>query len=154
MTKKQNITVRPVRASDRTGWDELYRGYAAFYKIAQSNEMRDRVWLWLHDVTEESEGLIAEAEDGTLLGLTHFRPFARPLTATTGGFLDDLFVSPAARGLGVADTLIEGVRKIALDRGWSIVRWITAEDNYRGRSVYDRVAVKTGWTTYDIKISK
>ena len=63
MTKKQNITVRPVRASDRTGWDELYRGYAAFYKIAQSNEMRDRVWLWLHDVTEESEGLIAEAED-------------------------------------------------------------------------------------------
>lgn len=154
MTKKQNITVRPVRASDRTGWDELYRGYAAFYKIAQSNEMRDRVWLWLHDVTEESEGLIAEAEDGTLLGLTHFRPFARPLTATTGGFLDDLFVSPAARGLGVADTLIEGVRKIALDRGWSIVRWITAEDNYRGRSVYDRVAVKTSWTTYDIKISK
>ena len=143
MTKKQNITVRPVRASDRTGWDELYRGYAAFYKIAQSNEMRDRVWLWLHDVTEESEGLIAEAEDGTLLGLTHFRPFARPLTATTGGFLDDLFVSPAARGLGVADTLIEGVRKIALDRGWSIVRWITAEDNYRGKSVYDRVAVKT-----------
>ena len=154
MTKKQNITVRPVRPSDRTGWDELYRGYAAFYKIAQSNEMRDRVWLWLHDVTEESEGLIAEAEDGTLLDLTHFRPFAQPLTATTGGFLDDLFVSPAARGLGVADTLIEGVRKIALDRGWSIVRWITAEDNYRGNSVYDRVAVKPSWTTYDIKISK
>jgi len=24
------------------GCDELYRGYAAFYEIAQSNEMRDR----------------------------------------------------------------------------------------------------------------
>jgi GNAT superfamily N-acetyltransferase len=151
---KKNITVRPLKASDRTGWDELYRGYADFYKIAQSNEMRDRVWSWLHDATKESEGLIAEAEDGTLLGLTHFRPFARPLTATTGGFLDDLFVLPAARGLGIAGTLIEGVQTIAFHRGWSVVRWITTEDNHRGRSAYDRVAVKTSWITYDIKISK
>ena len=87
-----------------------------------------------------------------MIGLTHFRPFARPLTATTGGFLDDLFVSPDARGEGVADALIESVRAIASKRGWSIVRWITAEDNYRGRSVYDRVALKTSWITYDIKM--
>ncbi len=32
------------------------------------------------------------------------------------------------------------------------MRWITAEDNYRGRSVYDRVALKTSWITYNIKM--
>ena len=33
-----------------------------------------------------------------------------------------------------------------------MIRWITAEDNYRGRAVYDRVAVKTKWLTYEIKL--
>jgi hypothetical protein len=33
-----------------------------------------------------------------------------------------------------------------------VIRWITAEDNYRARGVYDRVAVRTPWVTYDIKV--
>ena len=151
MTTNKSVTIRPVAMGDRANWDVLYSGYADFYEVAQTDEMRDKVWSWLHDKDAESEGLVAQASDGTLLGLTHFRPFARPLSATTGCFLDDLFVSPDARGLGVADALVEGVRAIATERGWSVVRWITAENNYRGRGVYDRIAQKTQWVTYDIK---
>jgi hypothetical protein len=33
-----------------------------------------------------------------------------------------------------------------------VIRWITADDNYRGRTVYDRVADKTKWLTYEIKL--
>jgi hypothetical protein len=39
-----------------------------------------------------------------------------------------------------------------LRREWSVVRWITAEDNYRARAVYDRLAERTKWITYDIKL--
>ena len=152
MNTRNNLIIRPVEAKDRDAWEILYQGYAKYYKVTQTAEMRDRVWSWLHESTAESEGLVAEAVDSKIIGLTHFRPFARPLSATTGGFLDDLFVLPEARGLGAADALIEGVKNIALERGWSVVRWITAEDNYRGRSVYDRVAAKTNWVTYDIKL--
>ena len=147
-----NVSIRPVQADDRSQWDVLYQGYATFYNVIQTPEMRETVWAWLHDETKESQGLVAVGSDGVLLGLTHFRPFARPLSATMGCFLDDLFVSPEARGLGVADALIEAVRGIAAENGWSVVRWITAENNYRGRGVYDRVAVKTNWVTYDIKL--
>ncbi|MCR6501339.1 GNAT family N-acetyltransferase [Shinella sp. CPCC 101442] len=146
-----NFSIRPVRADDRSQWDTLYQGYADFYKVAQTHEMRETVWSWLLHETKESRGLLAVSPDGKVLGLTHFRPFARPLSATTGCFLDDLFVSPDARGLGVADALIEAVRDVAAENGWSVVRWITAENNYRGRGVYDRVASKTNWVTYDIK---
>jgi hypothetical protein len=31
------------------------------------------------------------------------------------------------------------------------VRWITAEDNARARRLYDRVAQKTHWVTYEIR---
>lgn len=147
-----DYTIRRVEQTDRRQWDGLYQAYADFYRVAQTSAMRDTVWAWLHDDSRETSGLVAEAADGTLLGLAHFRPFARPLSATTGGFLDDLFVDPEARGRGVADALIRRIEAIAKEKGWSVVRWITADNNYRGRGVYDRLATRTNWITYDIKI--
>ena len=38
-------------------------------------------------------------------------------------------------------------------RGWTVIRWITAEDNYRARSAYDRISDRTQWITYEIKIT-
>lgn len=146
------ISVRPVALDDHAQWDTLYQGYATFYKVVQTADMRETVWTWLHDDTKEPRGLVAVHSDGTLAGFAHFRPFARPLSATVGCFLDDLFVDPDARGSGAADALIEGVRAVAESEGWSVVRWITADNNYRGRAVYDRLATKTHWVTYDLKI--
>ena len=37
-----------------------------------------------------------------------------------------------------------------VERGWSIVRWTTADDNYRARAVYDELATRTTWITYDM----
>ena len=147
-----SITIRPVEQNDRAQWNVLYQGYAEFYKVTQTQDMRDTVWSWLFDDAHETEGLVAVDDKGLLIGLTHFRPFARPLSATTGGFLDDLFVTPASRGSGAARLLIEAVAQVGKQRGWSVIRWITAEDNYRARSLYDKVADKTKWATYDIKL--
>jgi ribosomal protein S18 acetylase RimI-like enzyme len=146
------IAVRPLREDDRPDWERLYEGYAAFYKVTQTPKMRHTVWSWIMDPSKEVEGLAAVDDVGTLLGLAHFRPFARPLSATVGGFLDDLFVDPRARGLGVADALLNRLKEEGLRREWSVIRWITAEDNYRARAVYDRLAERTKWVTYDIKL--
>jgi GNAT superfamily N-acetyltransferase len=146
------IAVRPLRDEDRPDWERLYEGYAAFYKVAHTSEMRQRVWSWIMNPSMEVEGLAAINDDGMLVGIAHFRPFARPLSATVGGFLDDLFVEPRARGLGVADALISRLKEEGQRRGWSVIRWITAEDNYRARTVYDRLAERTRWVTYDISL--
>lgn len=146
------MDIRKPREADFTAWSALYAGYAAFYGVAQTDQMRAQVWSWLQDSGHEVQGLVAE-QDGHLLGLAHFRPFARPLSATTGGFLDDLFVDPAARGSGAAAALIAVVRAEGQARGWSVIRWITADDNYRARALYDRVADRTKWVTYDIRLT-
>lgn len=146
------VTIRPVEAGDRAEWDVLYQGYATFYKVEQTGQMRDTVWGWLMDAGHGTNGLVAVGGDGKLIGLTHYRPFASPLRALVNCFLDDLFVDPAARGSGAADALIEGVAEIARQNGWPVVRWITADDNYRGRGVYDRLATRTMWITYDLKV--
>ena len=66
------------------------------------------------------------------------------------GYLDDVFVDPTLRGAGAVDALFSAIAEIATARGWAIVRWTTADDNYRARSVYDRVATRTSWITYDM----
>jgi len=76
---------------------------------------------------------------GRLPGLARFRALARPLSASTGGFLDDLFVDPARAGRG-------------LRRGRTVIRGITAEDNDRARGLYDPLAQRTKWVTCNIKL--
>ena len=55
---------------------------------------------------------------------------------------------PTDRKVALIDALAEEGRR----RGWSVIRWITADDNYRARTSYDRMAVRTMWVTYDRKI--
>ncbi|MDB5523974.1 MAG: putative acetyltransferase [Rhizobium sp.] len=134
----------------RADWDRLYAGYAVYYKVEQTAEMRDRVWGWI------GEGritcLMALDADGKPVGIAHVREFVRPLMSVLGGYLDDLFVDPALRGSGVVDDLFNAAKDLGKQRQWSLIRWITREDNYRARSVYDRLATKTNWTTYDLTL--
>lgn len=146
-----SVTVRPVTPDDRKSWETLYQGYAEFYGVTQTDAMRDTVWQWLHDTAHPVNGFVAEA-NGDLIGLTHYRPFHAPLAAQTRGFLDDLFVNPQARGTGAAQALIDAVSDEGRAQGWAMIRWITADDNYRARGIYDRVATRTGWITYDITL--
>jgi len=146
------MQIRRPQDRDRVAWERLYAGYAAFYEVEQTPVMRARVWGWIQDPEHEVEAFVAEDASGTLVGLTHFRPYARPLAAAVGGFLDDLFVSPEARGSGAGRALIAAVAEEGRARGWTKVRWITAEDNARARALYDKVATCTAWKTYDIEL--
>ncbi|GLS86581.1 N-acetyltransferase [Cypionkella aquatica] len=145
------LEIRALQAEDHAAWAALYAGYAGFYGVEQTDAMRATVWGWLMDPAHGTEGLVAVL-DGVVVGITHYRAFARPLSASVGGFLDDLFVGPLARGSGAAEALIAGVADVGRKRGWTLIRWITAEDNYRARGLYDRVAEKAKWVTYDIKL--
>ncbi|KAM9862032.1 GNAT family N-acetyltransferase [Leucobacter sp. BZR 635] len=142
------LILRAINPGDRASWEEAYRGYRDFYEVPHDPEAIDTVWGWLNDPDHETRG-IAAVEGGLVIGIAHFRTFARPLAASTGLYLDDLFTTPAARGKGVATALIERLGAIAKAEGASVVRWITAESNAPARSIYDRVATQTAWVTYD-----
>lgn len=145
-----NIALTRPQASHRAKWEALYAAYAEFYRVQQSAAMRETVWGWINDPRHEVECLLALDAAGEPVGFAHFRAFARPLAAATGGFLDDLFVEEAARGSGAARALLLALKDIAKERGWNVVRWITADDNYRARGLYDSVATRTQWLTYDL----
>ncbi|WP_406483703.1 GNAT family N-acetyltransferase [Streptomyces platensis] len=128
----------------------MYQGYADFYGKEMPESRAERVWSWILNPEHEVNCILVRDKAGAPVGLAHYRPFARPLTATTGGFLDDLFVAPELRGSGAVDALFTRLREITAERGWSVLRWITMDDNYRARGKYDRVAQQTKWVTYDM----
>ena len=147
--------VRPVRTDEFDAWTRLYRGYAEFYETPTSDEHQRQIWSWIHDdesimclvaVPTDAEG----TEVGEPQGVAHLREWVRPLRGVIAGYLDDLFVSPSHRGSGAVDALYDAMRSLAAERDWAIIRWTTADDNYRARAVYDRLATRTTWITYDM----
>ena len=110
---RQALRVRPTLEEDFAQWRELYRAYAEFYGVSQSDAMARQVWSWISDAEHEVHALVVENESGDLVGLAHYRPFARPLSATTGCYLDDLFVDPIQRGAGAADLLLHELARSA-----------------------------------------
>lgn len=141
------MIVRKIELKDRASWEALYRDYARFYKVPMDNTILDTVWSWVFS----EDGFycaVVEDADGQLIGLAHYRQMPSPLRGKTVGFLDDLFVSPEWRGQGAVQRLFDYLDTECRNNGWPFMRWITADDNYRGRRVYDQLATKTGWVTY------
>ncbi len=149
--------VRPVRDDEFEPWTKLFRGYADFYHWPTSDEHQRQIWSWIHDdgsvwalvaVPTDADG----NETGPPVGIAHLRQWVRPLRGIVAGYLDDLFVDPAVRGGGAVDALFAAINAMAVERGWPMVRWTTADDNYRARTVYDRLATRTTWITYDMPV--
>jgi ribosomal protein S18 acetylase RimI-like enzyme len=149
--------VRSVEAQDRSAWERLFAAYGEFYEASFGRDVLDGVWQWLMDDTHEVSALVAVADSAStdpssrVVGFAHYRRQADTFTAASGWFLDDLYVDPSARGTGTATALVDAVAERAADNGGGTLRWITAEDNTTAQRVYDRVAERSTWVTYERK---
>ena len=142
--------IREIQLKDKDQWKKLYRGYADFYKAEINDKILQTVWGWLNDNKHELQGIVYEVNN-KIVALAHFRRMPRPLKGQDICFLDDLFVDPQHRGQKIGEKLINRIREISKSRGWSLVRWITRDDNLRAKSLYDRISEKTNWDVYELK---
>lgn len=147
-----NINISKLDETDKKQWEKLYHEYADFYNMPMDETILATVWSWIFDTNNPFFALIAKDKNGKTLGLAHCREMPSPLRGTVVGFLDDLYVKPEARGSGCVQALYKGLNDIGKEREWPFIRWITAEDNYRGRASYDKIADKTHWLTYQMPI--
>ncbi|HSX67713.1 GNAT family N-acetyltransferase [Nocardioides sp.] len=139
------VEVRPVASGDREAWAELYRGYASFYSLPVPD--LDVLWGWIG--SGQMTCLVATV-DGEVVGMAHLREFLRPVHAGVGGFLDDLYVDESARGRGVGRALIAAASDLARERGWIVLRWLTSDWNTSAQALYDKVARRTEFVTFDL----
>lgn len=148
-----NLTVRLVEARDHASWSELFLAYGEFYETSFDDTVLSGVWSWLMLEDHPIRGFVAELE-GQIVGFGHLRRHPDTFEAADSWFLDDLYTRPEARGAGIASAIIDAMAKYAQQRGGGTIRWITAQDNDRAQRLYDRIATKTSWVTYEKEIPR
>ncbi|RZS43814.1 acetyltransferase (GNAT) family protein [Herbihabitans rhizosphaerae] len=145
------ITVGPLVATDRPVWTELFTGYNEFYGRTPSVALLDGAWREV-TIGDRIHALGARLDE-RLVGITHF--FTHPSTTSADVcYLQDLFTAEAARGRGVARSLIEAVADWAREQGCARVYWHTKADNHTARRLYDRVAEDRGFIQYVLPLEQ
>jgi len=140
--------IRAIQASDKAQWARLFVAYGIFYETAFTQEIVDGVFEKLVGESTEIQGVVALRDD-SIVGFALYRPLYDTFTNGPAWHLDDLYVDPSARGTGVATDLIEAVAIIARENGGGTIRWITADDNVTAQSVYNKLATRKTWVTYE-----
>jgi len=82
----------------------------------------------LFGVPPAAEAVIAE-RDGQAVGFALFFANFSTWTGRRGLYLEDLYVTPAARGAGVGKALLIHLAGIARDRGWARFEWSVLDWN-------------------------
>jgi GNAT superfamily N-acetyltransferase len=143
------LTLRALTPQDEAAWRSLWRAYLEFYQTTRPDEVYSTTFARLTSGAEgEFRGILAERE-GEALGLAHYLCHRSCWSVANVCYLQDLFTVPAARGLGVGRALIGAVYAAADAAGAPDVYWLTAENNYRGRALYDSVGVRTPFIEYN-----
>lgn len=143
------FTIRELLKEDRPGWESLWGGYLDFYQAPMESVVIEVTWSRLLDPAEPMVAMVAEDDESKeLLGLVHC-VFHRGTWAINDlCYLEDLFVAPHARKLGVGRALIEAVYTLADQRQCDRVYWLTQESNETARRLYDRIARNAGFIQY------
>lgn len=143
-----SVQFRKLVDGDFFPWLGLYEQYGEHYASPITDQVALRVWSWITDPAHELDGFVA-VENGELVGLAHFRRFVRPLTASRGVFLEDLYVVPSARHHGLGTTLVEAVKAEAIASGARLLRLSARPDDEMANSVYGSLAQRSDWNTYE-----
>lgn len=140
------IEVQQLTASDRGEWETLARAYKAFYRTDLPDSAYENTWQRL--LRRDGMRGLAARSDGSLVGITHFL-FHTGIWSPCACYLEDLFVEPTARGRGVARMLIDAVAQHARAEGAGRLYWLTHETNATARTLYDKVAARSGFVEYE-----
>ena len=150
---RPSVTIRKALPADFDQWLVLWEAYLVFYEEDLPRSTTDLSWSRLLDDSVNMTGLVAEV-DGTIVGLTNYLFTDSTWHVTPDCYLEDLFVSPAVRGLGVGRALIAAVTDIARAAGSDDVYWQTQRTNTTARTLYDKVATETGNVRYEILLNE
>jgi GNAT superfamily N-acetyltransferase len=142
------VVVRKIQSDDKSQWLDFWQGYLHFYRAEVSAQVTDHTFERLCE-GHQVYGLVAEDKDGTLLGLMNL--IFHPSTWSSVGYcyIEDLYVSPAARGKKVSEKLFERAYLLADEKGSDRVYWMTQEYNAPARSLYDKIGKRTSFIAYE-----
>ena len=121
--------LRPAEPRDLDGLVQLITALAEYEQLTHLLDVTpEKLAPHLFGDKPVAEALVAELADGTLAGFALFFTNFSTFLAKPGLYLEDLFVLPTQRGLGIGKALLVALARLALQRGcgrfeWSVLDW-------------------------------
>ena len=99
-----------------------------------------------------AECLIAES-DGAVAGIALFFTNFSTWSGKPGLYLEDLYVTPAARGSGTGTALLAHLARLAVERGYARVEWSVLDWNAPAIGFYESIGARpqSEWTVYRLQ---
>jgi GNAT superfamily N-acetyltransferase len=144
--------IRPATPADVALILHLVRELAAFErepdKVVATEPLLHEALFGPHPA---AEAVIAE-RDGAPVGMALFFHNFSTWTGWRGIYLEDLYVTPAARGAGVGKALLRHIAALAVKRGCTRFEWSVLDWNEKAIDFYTAMGAKPmeEWTVYRV----
>ena len=98
-----------------------------------------------------AEAVIASADEAAV-GFALFFANYSTFLGRPGLYLEDLFVRPQARGLGIGRALLEYLARLTVERGWGRLEWRVLDWNEPSIAFYKRLGAQplSDWTVFRV----
>jgi len=132
---------------------DLFNSYRVFYRQVSDLDLALK-FISERIKNEESVIFLAQDENQNGLGFTQLYPTFSSVSAQKSWVLNDLYVSEAARKMGIARELMEAAREFAIQTGANGIALETAVDNTSAQSLYESLEYKrsTGYYNYFLNL--
>lgn len=140
--------IRHAAPADEAQWRALWDGYNVFYQAPKiTPQVTAATWTRILDSQSPIGCLVAE-KNGILLGFIHYVIHPRTWSDRDTCYMEDLYVTEAARGKGVARGLCMALKALCTEKNLSRVYWNTQEGNATARKLYDQIGRKDDFIRY------
>ena len=137
-----SVNIRAARIADAPAIWELIRGLARYERMEpRLTGSAERLGADLFGGRFPLECRVAE-EDGALLGYALFYPTYSTFRTQPMMWLEDLFVSPQARGSGLGRALLIAVAQAAVEKGCWRLDWNVLDWNQPSIRFYERLGAR------------
>lgn len=145
------IRIERAQVADCELIEPLFTAYRAFYHLAPDPQ---RALHYLRERLERHESIIFLARCGdAAVGFTQMYPSFSSLAMRRTWILNDLFVTPEARGKGAARSLVASAELFARESGAGCIWLQTGVDNRAAQQLYESAGYERDVTFYRYDLS-
>jgi GNAT superfamily N-acetyltransferase len=131
------ISIHQAGLNDIGTLDILFSGYLEFY---QRNHETLSIRNFLSERISNKQSIIYIAQScNRAVGFIQLYPTFASLSLKPSWILNDLFVLPDARGVGVANALMGAARQLAVETGACEIFLQTARSNHKAQALYEKL---------------
>jgi GNAT superfamily N-acetyltransferase len=148
---RTEITIRFARVEDESDFRDLWAAYCYFSKVEISFSATEATWERIVSTTAMHALVAVNDVSGELLGFAVFVVHAFSFSDRPACLVDDMYVRPDARGLGIGTQLLARLIGLADVEDWAKVYWVADEKNRAAREIFDRhFGASDGFVRYTV----